>query len=150
MMTDHCSRYYFLCSWNHFTFTRGSAAGVSRQINTCFTAHSSGAGVIHQIQTCFTAHTSAAGVSWHKLHCSQQCGRCQSADLSTLRCQLKTLLQMAPHSCSLFGFELLGCDDLFGGNLEHLFCSVSFAHAKRPSKNKTVHVWLLHMRSVSK
>ena len=32
---------------------------------------------------------------------------------------------MAPHSSSLFGFELLGCDDLFGGNLEeHLFCSV--------------------------
>ena len=93
---------------------------------TCFTAHSSGAGVIHQIQTWFTAHISAACISWHKLHCSQQCCRCQSADWGTLRCWLKTLLQMAPHSSSLFGFELRGCDDLFGGNLEvHLFCSVS-------------------------
>ena len=98
-----------------------------RQVSagTCFTAHSSGAGVIHQIQTWFTAHISAACISWHKLHCSQQCCRCRSADLGTLRCWLKTLLQMAPHSSSLFGFELLGCDDLFGGNLEeHLFCSV--------------------------
>ena len=80
MMTDRWSRYYFLCSWNHFIFTRGSAAGVSQQIQACFTAHRSGACVSHQIQTCLTAHISAAGVSWHMLHCSQQWGRCHSPD----------------------------------------------------------------------
>ena len=108
-------------------FRHASLLTSVRQVSagTCFTAHSSGAGVIHEIQTWFTAHISAACISWHKLHCSQQCCRCRSADLGTLRCWLKTLLQMAPHSSSLFGFELLGCDDLFGGNLEeHLFCSV--------------------------
>ena len=111
-----------------------SGAGVIHQIQTCFTAHRSGTRVIPQIQTCFTAHqcgrcqlacawvlTAVGQVSSIRFrHASLltsewqvSAGTCFTAHSSTadsgmLHCRLKTLLQMAPHSHWLFGFELLG------------------------------------------